>query len=119
MKYYRRRNEIELSYRTVKTELDGRRIRVWTMRNVRQKLMEKTVAEAKRLATSSESNAQDKKLYERVVAWARELTVKQLLDWFDCVERVNVKNRQAQHRWSTETTRRDQAFMKLFYEQSL
>ena len=135
LKYYRRRNEIELSYRTVKTELDGRRIRVWTMRNVRgkelcrhvalgyrftlQKLMEKTVAEAKRLSTSSESNAQDKKLYERVVAWARELTVKQLLDWFDCVERVNVKNRQAQHRWSTETTKRDQAFLKLFYEQSL
>ena len=65
LKYYRRRNEIELSYRTVKTELDGRRIRVWTMRSVRgkelcrhvalgyrftlQKLMEKTVAEAKRV----------------------------------------------------------------------
>lgn len=49
----------------------------------------------------------------------RVLTVKQLLDWFDCVERVNVRNRQAQHCWSTETTKRDRAFLDLFFDQTL
>lgn len=132
---YRRRNEIEQSYRTVKTELDGRRIRVWTMRKVRgkelcrhvalgyrfalQKLVEKVIDEAKRRAGELECKAEEKKLYERLVSWAGELTVKQLLDWFDCVERVNVRNRQAQHRWSTETTKRDRAFLDLFFDQTL
>ena len=131
----RRRNEIEQSDRTVKTELDGRRIRVWTMRNVRgkelcrhvalgyrfalQKLVEKVIAEAKRRAGDPDCKAEEKKLYERVASWAGELTVKQLLDWFDCVERVNVRNRQAQHRWSTETTKRDRAFLDLFFDQAL
>ena len=135
LRLYRRRNEIEQSYRTVKTELDGRRIRVWTMRNVRgkelcrhvalgyrfalQKLVEKVVAEAKRRAGDPDSKAEEKKLYERVASWASELTVKQLLDWFDCVERVNVRNRQAQLRWSTETTKRDRAFLDLFFDQAL
>lgn len=135
LRRYRRRNEIEHSYRTVKTELDGRRIRVWTMRNVRGKelcrhialgyrftllkLLEKTVEKARILAKSEESSAADRKLYERVASWAGELSVRQLLDWFDCVERVNVKNQRARYRWSTETTRRDQAFLKLFYEQTL
>lgn len=135
LRLYRRRNEIEQSYRTVKTELDGRRIRVWTMRNVRgkelcrhvalgyrfalQKLVEKVIAEAKRRAGDPDNKAEEKKLYERVASWAGELTVKQLLDWFDCVERVNVKNRQAQHRWSTETTKRDRAFLDLFFDQAL
>lgn len=54
-----------------------------------------------------------------VVSWSGELTVKQLLDWFDCVQRVNVRNRQAQHRWSTETTKRDRAFLDLFFDQTL
>lgn len=71
-----------------------------------QKLVEKVINEAKRRAGELECKAEEKKLYERVVSWAGELTVKQLLDWFDCVERVNVRNRQAQHRWSTETTKR-------------
>ena len=135
LRLYRRRNEIEQSYRTVKTELDGRRIRVWTMRNVRgkelcrhvalgyrfalQKLVEKVIAEAKRRAGDPDCKAEEKKLYERVASWAGELTVKQLLDWFDCVERVNVRNRQAQHRWSTETTKRDRAFLDLFFDQAL
>ena len=48
-----------------------------------------------------------------------ELTIKQMLDWFDCVERVSVKNPRAQYRWATETTKRDRAFLDLFYQQTL
>ena len=84
-----------------------------------QKLVEKVIAEAKRRAGDPDCKAEEKKLYERVASWAGELTVKQLLDWFDCVERVNVRNRQAQHRWSTETTKRDRAFLDLFFDQAL
>lgn len=84
-----------------------------------QKLVEKVIAEAKRRAGDPGCKAEEKKLYERMVSWAGELTVKQLLDWFDCVERVNVRNRQAQHRWSTEMTKRDRAFLELFFDQAL
>ena len=84
-----------------------------------QKLVEKVINEAKRRAGELECKAEEKKLYERVVSWAGELTVKQLLDWFDCVERVNFRNRQAQHRWLTETTKRDRAFLDLFFDQTL
>ena len=135
LRRYRQRNEIETSYRTVKSELDGRRIRVWTMRNVRGKelcrhvalgyrftllkLLEKTVKQAKSLAQSKDSSAADRNLYERVASWAEELTIKQMLDWFDCVERVSVKNPRAQYRWATETTKRDRAFLDLFYQQTL
>ena len=37
---------------------------------------------------------------------------------FDCVERVEVRNRVAQYRWSTETTARDQMFLELFFDES-
>ena len=46
------------------------------------------------------------------------MTLKLLLDWFDCVERVEVRNRVAQYRWSTETTARDQMFLELFFDES-
>ena len=46
------------------------------------------------------------------------MTAKQLLDWFDCVERVEVRNRVAQYRWSTETMARDQLFLELFFDES-
>ncbi len=135
LRRYRRRNEIETSYRTVKSELDGRRIRVWTMRNVRGKevcrhialgyrfavlkLKEMTVAEALRRAEDPESSDADRKFFERLASWAKGLTVRQLLSWFDCVERVTVKNQRAQHRWSTETTKRDRAFLDIFFKQTL
>ena len=83
------------------------------------KLLEKTVKQAKSLAQSKDSSAADRNLYERVASWAEELTIKQMLDWFDCVERVSVKNPRAQYRWATETTKRDQAFLDLFYQQTL
>ena len=59
-----------------------------------------------------------RKQYEKLTAWIRSMTLKQLLDWFDCVERVEVRNRVAQYRWSTETTARDQMFLELFFDES-
>ena len=37
LRRYRRRNDIETSYRVVKSDLDGRKPRVWTMTSVRGK----------------------------------------------------------------------------------
>ena len=136
LKLYRQRNDIEASYRVVKSEMDGRKPRVWTMKNIRGKelcrhvalgykfallrLLEKTQREAKRRATAAEEyNAEERKLYGKVAAWAGSLTIKQMLDWFDCIELVTVKNQRAQHRWSTETTKRDQAFLDLFLSQTV
>lgn len=88
-------------------------------RFILQQFVKKVIYEAQQRAEAPECKAEDKKLYEHLVSWAGILTVEQLPDWFDCVERVNIRNRQIQHRWSTETTKRDQAFLDLFLDQTL
>ena len=134
LRRYRRRNDIETSYRVVKSDLDGRKPRVWTMTSVRgkeicrhvalgyrfvlQSMMERTAQEAERRANDESLGKTVRKQYEKLTAWIRSMTLKQLLDWFDCVERVEVRNRVAQYRWSTETTARDQMFLELFFDES-
>ena len=134
LRRYRRRNDIETSYRVVKSDLDGRKPRVWTMTSVRgkeicrhvalgyrfvlQSMMERTAQEAERRANDESLGKTVRKQYEKLAAWIRSMTLKQLLDWFDCVERVEERNRVAQYRWSTETTSRDQMFLELFFGES-
>ena len=134
LRRYRRRNDIETSYRVVKSDLDGRKPRVRTMSSVRgkeicrhvalgyrfmlQSMMERTEREAERLANDETLGVTVRNQYEKLVSWIKSMTLKQLLDWFDCVERVEVKNRLAQYRWSTETTTRDQLFLELFFDES-
>lgn len=130
---YRRRNEIERSYKVIKSELDGRHPRVWDWTKVRGKelcrhialgykfalyrLLERTRAEASKRADDDQLSKADKKLYAKLSAWIEEQTLEQILSWFDCVENVTVKNSKAKYRWSTEITKRDQAFLDLFHAQ--
>lgn len=80
-----------------------------------QSMMERT---ERRLANDETLGVTVRKQYEKLASWIKSMTLKQLLDWFDCVERVEVKNRLAQYRWSTETTTRDQLFLELFFDKS-
>lgn len=81
-------------------------------------MMERMAQEAERRANDESLGKTVRKQYEKLTAWIRSMTLKQLLNWFDCVERVEVRNRVAQYRWSTETTARDQMFLELFFDES-
>ena len=43
----------------------------------------------------------------------QERSLRQILKWFDCVERPDVKTAGARYRWSRESTRRDALFFEL------
>ena len=80
LRRYRRRNDIETSYRVVKSDLDGRKPRVWTMTSVRgkeicrhvalgyrfvlQSMMERTAQEAERRANDESLGKTVRKQYE-------------------------------------------------------
>ena len=42
-----------------------------------------------------------------------------ILEWFDCIETIKVDTLMAKKRWSTETARRYQRFLKLFCDSEL
>ena len=63
-------------------------------RFVLQSMMERTAQEAERRANDESLGKTLRKQYEKLTAWIRSMTLKQLLDWFDCVERVEVRNLQ-------------------------
>lgn len=133
LKRYRIRNRIEESYRTSNNELDGDRARVWSVNKVRGKEFCKMVAlgyyfylrvavnkiktKAKELADDKALTKEDRKAYAGLSTWLDGMTLHQILDWFDCVETVTVKNSNAQKRWSTEMVRRDQLFLKMLREE--
>lgn len=120
------------SYRVVKSDLDGRKPRVWTMTSVRgkeicrhvalgyrfvlQSMMERTAQEAERRANDESLGKTVRKQYEKLTAWIRSMTPPSSscsigsTAWKGVVE---VRNRVAQYRWSTETTARDQMFLEL------
>ena len=135
LKRYRMRNRIEESYRVSKSELDGDRARVWSVRKVRGKELCRMVAlgyhfflqtainkvrlEAARLAADENLTLQDRKAYDGVRKWLEATTLRGLMAWFDCVETVTVKNEFARKRWSTEMIKRDQLFLKMLYSEEV
>lgn len=129
LKRYRMRNRIEECYRVSKSEMDGERARVWSMRKVRGKELCRLVAlgyhfylqtAVNRVRSRAASLSQDQSLtqdargrYDAVRKWIEKTPLSQILAWFDCVETVTVKNSVAQRRWTTETIKRDQLFLEL------
>lgn len=133
LKRYRMRNRIEDSYRTSKNELDGDKARVWSVNKVRGKefcrmvalgyhfylqvAVNKIKAKAKERAIDTALTQEDRNAYAKLGKWLDTMTLHQILDWFDCVETVTVKNSNARKRWSTEATKRDQLFIKMLREE--
>ena len=134
LRRYRQRNVIEESYRVVKTDLDGKRPRVWSIESLRgkeicrhialayqfalQRILNWVKEEAGRRRKDETYPTAERDIYGKVADWLAESTLEEVLDWFDCVEDVTVKNKIAQKRWSGETTKRDEAFLNLFYEKT-
>lgn len=130
---YRKRNLIESSYKVIKSDMDGRKPRVWTMVRERGKEVCRLVALGIRfyladainlVKEKAYINSQDEKNftkkqrdeYEALGNWIESKTLKQILSWFDCIETVAVKNARGKVRWTTESIRRDQLFLKMLYE---
>ena len=57
----------------------------------------------------------DQDRYLQLHRWVRDMTLQQMLAWFDCVETVSVRNKHGKYRWSTESTLRDKLFLELLY----
>ena len=51
--------------------------------------------------------------------WLNNHSALGVLEWFDCIETVNVQSPAAQRRWSTEKTKQDKRFLELFFDPNL
>lgn len=52
-------------------------------------------------------------LEEKLLAWLDQHSLIQILDWFRCVDYVATTGNDSASKWATETTKRDQLFLKL------
>ena len=82
-----------------------------------QVAVNKIKAKAKERAIDTALTQEDRNAYAKLGKWLDTMTLHQILDWFDCVETVTVKNSNARKRWSTEATKRDQLFIKMLLEE--
>lgn len=130
--HYRRRNDIEMSYHMIKSELDGARARCWDMKRVRgkelcrlialgyrfylQNALKATRKEAEQLSRDEECGKVERDRMAGAAAWLKKMSLRQFLGWFDCVETVTVRNKRAKSRWSTESTTRDRLVLQMLKE---
>ena len=118
---YRMREKIEELFAVQKESMDGRRPRVWYPDNLRGRQFVQFVGLGyycfmrKKLLELKESLGKDKTLSKKELAeeenllkWLDGHSMIQIFDWFDCVERTDVDDKH----WTTETTLRDQLFLK-------
>lgn len=133
LSHYRLRNIIEESYRVIKTDLDGRRPRVWSTVKARGKEVCRLVAlglrfyltdsfkKIKQKAIENSKNEErfskaEREAFSSLARWLDAMTTKEILDWFDCIETVTVENSLGRTRWTTESIKRDQLFKTMLKE---
>lgn len=127
LKSYRAREKIEELFATYKDSFDGRKPRTWYPENLHGRqfaqfiglgyhcFFAKKVLELKRtLGTEKEGKTKaDLELEEKLRIWLEQRSLVQILDWFRAVDFVRVTGDTSRISWSTETTRRDELFLKL------
>lgn len=129
LRHYRQRTIIEKTYSTIKTELDGRHPRVWTRASDRgkevcrlialgyrfylQNAIYKAASLAETISDDQTKRQADREAHEKAAAWLRKVSLSQFLNWFDCIEHVEVVNSIGKRRWTTETTVRDRLVREL------
>lgn len=135
LKKYRMREHIEGSYRDEKTNLDGRKPRTWTLESLTgrelcrmiamgyefnlQARLDKVREAVQSRAADGSRTKMEREEYRRLLTWLNDRSALGILEWFDCIETIKVDTPMAKKRWSTETTRRDQLFLELFYDHEL
>lgn len=66
----------------------------------------------KDVITEKESRTKKKAKVERsLLSWIENKSLREILEWFDCIEETVVKTPAGTRRWSTEKTSRDQMFL--------
>lgn len=124
---YREREKIEEMFNVQKNSLDGKRPRVWFPDNLKGRLFCQFVAlgyhcfltrainnvKVKLGQDAENKTAQDIELERSLKRWLEAHSLIQILEWFDCVETTTVKTEKGTQRWSTESIRRDELFLKL------
>lgn len=49
--------------------------------------------------------------YQSLLSWLENVSIKQILDWFDVYQEVAVESKSSAHRWSEPVLKRDQLFL--------
>ena len=127
LQLYREREKIEEMFSVQKNSLDGRRPRVWYPYNLKGRMfcqfvalgyhsfLTKLINELKaRLGKVAEGKTEAEiDLESNLKRWLDSHSLIQILEWFDCVETTSVKTDRGMCRWSTESIRRDELFLRL------
>lgn len=126
LKYYRWRNRIENLYEIQKNTADGKRPRVWSPARLRGRQFVQFISASyycflsHRINELKQSLGQDDgvksaseiKLEKSLLKWLNNVSISQMLEWFDAVTLQQIKSPYASKRITSETTKRDELFLK-------
>ena len=128
LKAYRSREKIEGLFATYKDSFDGRKPRTWYPENLYGRqfaqfvglgyhcFLAKRILDVKKALSEKETEGKTKEelsLEAKLLAWLNQHSLIQILDWFRCVDYVAATGNASASKWTTETTRRDQLFLKM------
>lgn len=128
LKAYRSREKIEELFATYKDSFDGRKPRTWYPENLYGRqfaqfvglgyhcFLAKRILDVKKALSEKETEGKTKEelsLEAKLLAWLNQHSLIQILDWFRCVDYVATTGNASASKWTTETTRRDQLFLKM------
>lgn len=128
LKAYRSREKIEELFATYKDSFDGRKPRTWYPENLYGRqfaqfvglgyhcFLAKRILDVKKALSEKETEGKTKEelsLEAKLLAWLNQHSLIQILDWFRCVDYVAATGNASASQWATETTRRDQLFLKM------
>lgn len=126
LKYYRWRNRIENLYEIQKNTADGKRPRVWSPARLRGRQFVQFISASyycflsHRINELKQSLGQDDgvksaseiKLEKSLLKWLNNVSISQMLEWFDAVTLQQIKSPYASKRITSETTKRDELFLR-------
>lgn len=128
LKAYRSREKIEELFATYKDSFDGRKPRTWYPENLYGRqfaqfvglgyhcFLAKRILDVKKALSEKETEGKTKEelsLEAKLLAWLNQHSLIQILDWFRCVDYVAATGNASASKWTTETTTRDQLFLKM------
>ncbi len=127
LRSYREREKIEELFNVQKNSLDGKRPGTWFPDNLRGRLfcqfvalcyhcfLTKRIGEIReQLGKEEEGKTKEEQDLENSLRrWLDARSLIQILEWFDCVETTAVQTAKGKLRWSTESIKRDELFLRL------
>lgn len=122
-------------FRDEKLNLDAAKPRVWTLESLTDReicrqialgyefaLLERLRKVKERIQAMIQEEGRTKAEVLALIklrTWLNDRSALGVLEWFDCIETVDVHTPVAQRRWSTEKTKQDERFLKLFFDPEL